>query len=164
MLLASFGNEIAGAATVNNSFVYADDDINCATMGKIAHPENITNSYSWYLAKQLGLSHKSLSSDYQTNQEIYHSFERFVTKTLPTIGSNYTVLVVGWFPDNRGEFDAKACALCEQYNTQYCSFDLILDFVDWCRNNDQLNQYNYPTREAHHQWANQLFEKIIDNH
>jgi len=163
MLLVSVGNEIAGGATVNNRFVYANDDIQCTAMGKIAHPENVKNNYGFYLSQSLGLGYKCYSGNYTDNQQIYSAAENFLTNVLPGLKSNYTVIVVGWLPEEKNHYNEKLNQLINP-PMEYYSFDMLLDFVSWCKQHNQLNQFNYPTRAAHQSWAQHLFEKIIDNH
>lgn len=163
MLLVSVGNEIAGGATVNNSYVFAKDDIQHTALGEIAHPENVKNSYGWYLSQKLGLAHKCYSGNYTDNQQIYSAAENFLLNVLPNLKSNYTVIAIGWLPEEKNHYDEKIKQLIHP-STEYYSFDMLLDFVSWSKQHNQLNQFNYPTRAAHQYWAQHLFEKIIDNH
>lgn len=162
MLLISAGNQIAGGATVNNSYSVANEDIACSAMGEIAHPDNIKNTYGWYLAQKMGLSHKCLSINNCDNAQLYNKVKDFVTNSLPELRSNYTVLVVGWMPDQHKQYSSKTEQLCKDHGVQYYAFDMTLDFVAQCKKNNQLTKQNYPNGAAHNSWATHLFNKITE--
>jgi len=146
MLLISAGNEITGGATVSNEFVVANDDFRCVAMGEIAHPDNVIGSYGYFLSRFLKLGFKCLISKTNNNQDVYRNIVNLIENSPAVKNSKYTVLIVGLFPDNRKNYDHKISELCYQYSIEYYSFDLILDFMTWCRNNKYLNQFGYPNK------------------
>jgi hypothetical protein len=184
MLLYVNGDEISGGACAINNFVQANDDIHHTASGNKAHPDNIMHSYGYYLSRLLNIGFRSEANVKPSNESIYDGVINFVDNILPSLRSQYTVIVIGWMPNP----DVKKLELLanklRQLDVEYIFFNTkkplpnsvkidfgnYLDlknandcFIPWCvKNRYNLKNNQYPDAEAHNAWAKYLFSKMIE--
>ena len=185
MLLYVNGDELSGGACAINDFVCAADDIHYTASGNKSHPDNIMHSYGYYLSKMLNLGYRCEAKQQDSNLDIYNSVIHFVEKILPTLRSQYTVIVVGWMPDPKVDLLNTLADILTHHNIDYAFFNTkkplqksaqltfknCIDLTNkdeclltWCKNNGhEVKNNKFPDANSHNAWAKYMFNRLTDH-
>lgn len=184
MLLYVNGDTISAGAKSINNFIQADDDFAYVAQGSRGHPDNIVNSWGYFLSKHLNLSFKCDAQPYKTNQEIANVTCDFLNNHWPRLNNNYLIVSIGWLPIfNQEQIKPilKTIECVESigqnwifFNTTKpivnCNIELKSNYVDPYDSNSTFLNYSinnqfeildgYPRKTAHQQWAKYLFKRL----